>query len=121
MPVCLVKLSAVSFCRSTICGLFTISTLMLSAPPPPAPPPHPAQPLTALTRNATPTAPMRLRLLSTSHSLYPHPPPSEARRCSWLLVWACSFEHASAHSTSRPGTPLTCQESVQHLWLMMLI
>ena len=26
MPVCFVKLSAVSFCRSTICGLFTMST-----------------------------------------------------------------------------------------------
>src|SRR5215217_1755293 len=104
MPVCLVKLSAVSFCRSTICGLFTISTLMLSPPPPPAPPPQPAQPLAALTRNAIPTAPMRLRLLST---------------VSPLLVR--SFEHASAHRLSRPGTPLTCQESVQHLGTHPLI
>jgi len=48
--VALVKLSAVSFCRSTICGLFTMSTL--TAPPPlppllppsPPPPPAPEQP-----------------------------------------------------------------------------
>src|SRR6476646_2377461 len=45
MPVALVKLSAVSFCRSTIWGLFTMSTLMLLGPPPPGPPPQPAQPL----------------------------------------------------------------------------
>src|SRR5690348_9948928 len=45
MPVSLVKLSAVSSCRSTIWGLFTISTLMLLGPPPPGPPPQPAQPL----------------------------------------------------------------------------
>src|SRR3954464_13045184 len=41
MPVCFVKYSAVSFCRSTIWGLLTIRTLMLSEPPP-APPPQPA-------------------------------------------------------------------------------
>src|ERR1700712_2870499 len=47
MPVLAVKLAAVSFCRSIICGLLTISTLMVlpsvagflvgSPPPPPAP------------------------------------------------------------------------------------
>ncbi len=44
MPVSLVKFSAVSCCRSTIWGLLTISTLMVSGPPPPAPPPQPAEP-----------------------------------------------------------------------------
>src|SRR3954452_19407252 len=43
MPVSLVKLSAVSRCRSTICWLLTMSTLMLLGPPSPPPPPHPAQ------------------------------------------------------------------------------
>src|SRR3954469_7205672 len=38
MPVRLVKLSLVSFCKSTIGGLFTISTLMLWPPPEPPPP-----------------------------------------------------------------------------------
>src|ERR1041384_1695723 len=41
MPVCLVKLSAVSFWMSCICGLLTIRTLMDDPsavdPPPPAP------------------------------------------------------------------------------------
>ena len=44
MPVCLVKLSAVSFWRSTIWGLLTINTLTLSAPPPLAPPLAPPPP-----------------------------------------------------------------------------
>src|ERR1700712_2998163 len=46
MPVLAVKFAAVSFCRSIICGLLTISTLMVlpavaglfvGSPPPPAP------------------------------------------------------------------------------------
>src|SRR3954454_5086640 len=46
MPVCLVKFAAVSRCRSIICGLLTISTLMLLAPPAPVFwPPHPAHPV----------------------------------------------------------------------------
>src|SRR4051812_13242485 len=54
MPVCLVKLAAVSLCRSIICGLLTIRTSMLSAPPEPAlEPPQPAQPVV---RPATSTA-----------------------------------------------------------------
>src|ERR687889_907637 len=52
MPVSLVKVSAVSFWMSTICGLPTISTLMDDASPPPVwpaappppPPPAPAHP-----------------------------------------------------------------------------
>jgi hypothetical protein len=35
MPVCFVKLSAVNFCRSTICGLLTIRTEIALLPPPP--------------------------------------------------------------------------------------
>src|SRR5699024_10589338 len=43
MPVSSVKWSAVSFCRSFICGLLTMRTLTSSPPPPPLPPapPHP--------------------------------------------------------------------------------
>src|SRR5699024_3528112 len=43
MPVSAVKWSAVSFCRSFICGLLTMRTLTSSPPPPPLPPapPHP--------------------------------------------------------------------------------
>ncbi|GGM03484.1 hypothetical protein GCM10011594_24560 [Nakamurella endophytica] len=49
MPVLAVKLASVSFCRSIICGLLTISTLMVlpsvfglrvGSPPPPVPPPE---------------------------------------------------------------------------------
>src|SRR4026208_2231618 len=43
MPVSLVKLSAVSRCRSSIWGLFTIRTLMLFGSPAELPPPAPAQ------------------------------------------------------------------------------
>src|SRR5580765_3862381 len=67
MPVCLVKLSAVSFCRSTIWGLLTMSTLTVSLPPPPRPPPpHPAHPLspTALAA-ATATTVGTARFLGT--------------------------------------------------------
>src|ERR1051325_8294437 len=52
MPVCLVKLSAVSRCRSIICGLLTIRTLMLFGPLPPGPPPHPAHPVRVSTKAA---------------------------------------------------------------------
>src|SRR5699024_6515896 len=42
MPVSSVKWSAVSFCRSFICGLLTMRTLTSSPPPPlPPAPPHP--------------------------------------------------------------------------------
>src|SRR5215217_627676 len=46
MPVSAVKFSLVNCWRSTIWGLFTISTLMVSGPPPVGPPPQPAHPLT---------------------------------------------------------------------------
>src|SRR6478672_13688745 len=43
MPVSFVKLSAVSRCRSSIWGLLTIRTLMLSGSPAELPPPAPTQ------------------------------------------------------------------------------
>src|SRR5258708_5285049 len=60
MPVCLVKLAAVSFCRSSIWGLFTISTFT-DLPPLPLPPPAPAQPDARTTTTATAPTP-RTRL-----------------------------------------------------------
>src|SRR3954468_6089367 len=53
MPVCLVKLSAVSFWMSCICGLLTIRTLMDE---PPAVDPPPPAPLHAVTPTATSAA-----------------------------------------------------------------
>ena len=50
IPVSAVKWSAVSCCRSTIWGLFTIRTLMEFAPPPPPPAPQPAHPDAARAR-----------------------------------------------------------------------
>src|SRR4051812_31234455 len=44
IPVFLVKLSAVSFCRSTICGVLTIRTRTVFELLPPPPAPQPATP-----------------------------------------------------------------------------
>jgi hypothetical protein len=53
MPVDLVKLAAVSFCRSSICGLFTISTLMEWPPELPPEPPAPEQAASSVPQTAS--------------------------------------------------------------------
>src|SRR5699024_9829806 len=57
MPVSSVKWSAVSFCRSFICGLLTMMTLTSSPPQPPLPPapPHPDS-------SSAPTIPMAAQM-----------------------------------------------------------
>ena len=99
MPVCLVKLSAVSFCRSTICGLLTIRTRTVFEPaPPPPPPPAPAlHPASATTPAVAPIAAASDALLLSISS-----PPG--RR---------SFEHLSARSCS--GNVARDRQTVKHL------
>src|ERR1700754_524243 len=84
IPVSFVKCSAVSRCRSIICGLLTISTLMLFAPPLPTPPPHPAQAvLDTSTTRASSAARTPVRFIA----------PSRDTR-------ACSDEHSPDHRSS---------------------
>src|SRR3569833_1536834 len=69
MPVSAVKFSAVNCCRSTIWGSLTISTLMVSGPPPAGPPPQPAHPLTvSASAVATARAGVARRRSRTVHS-----------------------------------------------------
>ena len=92
MPVSLVKLSAVSFCRSTIWGLLTISTLMLSAPPPPTPPPpQPAQAVRLSVRPvvAATSAALEFRLRT-------RPPPSPLTAS---VDWRSNERHDAQTST----------------------
>ncbi len=59
MPVSFVKCAAVSFCNSIICGLFTMSTLIVSPPEPV--PPAPAHAV-LVARRAAVTAATRMRV-----------------------------------------------------------
>src|SRR5919107_1374723 len=97
MPVSLVKFAAVSCCRSTICGLFTISTLMLLAPPPPPPAPQPAQPPSRASTSGTASTRPRLGLRpATGHLQASGPAPGPRGQ----------DQGAPAHVSSGP---LTCQ------------
>src|SRR3954465_3161802 len=133
MPVCLVKLTAVSFCSASIWGLLTISTLTDFPPPPPPPPPPAAGPpgaaATAGTgtpgrhhrhdpggadqrrRPATPTS------LRDSHAilLQPQPRPAGdcgARPCRGVDVSVCPLW---------PGGPGRSLARTAHLSVNMLI
>src|SRR3954462_14948693 len=93
MPVCLVKLSAVNCWRSTICGLFTIRTLMLLAPPPPPPAPQPAHPPNrARTSGTTRTRPREGFRATTGHLRVGH---EVLRRRAHLSegFLRCQFRH----------------------------
>src|SRR5690606_6091435 len=61
IPVSLVKFAAVSFCSSTICGLFTIRTLMESPPEDPWEPPAPEQAASGAISVTVATAARRFR------------------------------------------------------------
>src|SRR3954468_11995501 len=94
MPVCLVKLSAVSFCSASIWGLLIISTLTDFPPPPPPPPPlappePPPPPAPAHPAATTATIPA---VQISGAALRPRPACEIATRSS------------SSHSHGRPAT-----------------
>ncbi len=88
IPVSAVKCLAVSCCRSTICGLLTIRTLIESAPPPPPPAPQPAaHPVATRVSISETAAPRQNRSL-----LRTIPGPPSARTSGCVLICEHSFQ-----------------------------
>src|SRR6478609_3094313 len=104
MPVWAVKFAAVRLCRSIICGLFTIRTLMvwpsvagfLVGPPAvAAPPPAAAEPPAAADDAPPPAA---------AEALVAAPPPAAAEVEELLALLEAELPHAASRSSAAQPT-----------------